>query len=769
MYGKIYFTKSFKFLIIYLCLLFLFVNNNLLASTKIDSMRIVVLGSSTAEGTGPSNIDNAWVNRFRDYLQDKWENVEVTNLAKGGYSTYHLMPDSYTVPNGRPGQDSGRNVTKAIELKPTAVIINLPSNDASQLYTVEEQLRNYDTICVHLARENIPVWITTTQPRNLSIEGRKNLMAMRDSTFARFSDHAIDFWYGLATEDGYIKTEYNSDNVHMNDEGHRILFERVLNSGAGLPSFNIDLVNPLDSGPFSNSMNIQWSAQIANDLTRQTEIFTSRDFGKNWQSLWTSNGSESSYLWDISGYPDGLFNLLRVIVLGDSGFGKVQTAEPFIIDNPGNSTPEVHSISPTRDDVVTGEVTISWQAIDVENEDMDVNLDLTIDGENWQSIATNIENTGNFIWNTLHLPNSNNYQIKISCTDGEYWAEDTSGYFSVQNQSSLIDNIDHSSGYGGGIVSARIVDDASLTSHQYQLSFDDTSFNYLVYNVDDLTENQRVISNATETSGRTEGPIFDGIRLLIKNYKQAEIDPQKSEWEIGTTKLNIAFTIAEVHTGAEVIRGYAQPSDYRIEISDTIVGNSSNAYGAPQKPLKFTVYNTTEQREVPVIFFDHDNNQTASRLDQIYFVEPDSIGNDRMTWFMYLDGEEDANPPAPGDIYHFCTLKPFSSNDRFIFTTDETGIESSEAEGAVEFKLEQNYPNPFNPTTNISYQLSQPGFVKLNIYNLRGQKVVELVNKNQVVGNYTINFDASELSSGIYFYQLSVGSNIQTRKMLLIR
>jgi len=97
-------------------------------------------------------------------------------------------------------------------------------------------LANYDIVLSLTQPRNIPVWIATTQPRNLSLFGRLNLMEMRDSTFTRF-ENVIDFWTGLAEKSGNIKQEYNSgDNVHLNNAAHKILFERAILVGAGLPS-----------------------------------------------------------------------------------------------------------------------------------------------------------------------------------------------------------------------------------------------------------------------------------------------------------------------------------------------------------------------------------------------------------------------------------------------------------------------------------------------------------------------------------------------------
>jgi len=85
------------------------------------------------------------------------------------------------------------------------------------------------------------------------------------------------------------------------------------------------------------------------------------------------------------------------------------------------------------------------------------------------------------------------------------------------------------------------------------------------------------------------------------------------------------------------------------------------------------------------------------------------------------------------------------------------------------YRLEQNYPNPFNPTTTISYELPVSGKVRLVVYNVLGQKVRTLIDEKQGAGKYKMTLDASELSSGVYFYRLSAGKSDLTRKMILIK
>ncbi len=85
------------------------------------------------------------------------------------------------------------------------------------------------------------------------------------------------------------------------------------------------------------------------------------------------------------------------------------------------------------------------------------------------------------------------------------------------------------------------------------------------------------------------------------------------------------------------------------------------------------------------------------------------------------------------------------------------------------FALEQNYPNPFNPTTAISYQLSAVSDVQLSVYNMLGQKVRTLVNKQQAAGQYSVLFIAGELPSGVYYTRLQAGEKVATRKMILMK
>ena len=98
-----------------------------------------------------------------------------------------------------------------------------------------------------------------------------------------------------------------------------------------------------------------------------------------------------------------------------------------------------------------------------------------------------------------------------------------------------------------------------------------------------------------------------------------------------------------------------------------------------------------------------------------------------------------------------------------------TDVKTSEVKTPSNFNLAQNFPNPFNPSTKIEFSLPVKQEVSLKVFNLLGQEIATLLNKEMNEGTYNLNFDASSLSSGVYLYQLRAGNFVQTKKMTLLK
>ncbi len=135
-----------------------------------------------------------------------------------------------------------------------------------------------------------------------------------------------------------------------------------------------------------------------------------------------------------------------------------------------------------------------------------------------------------------------------------------------------------------------------------------------------------------------------------------------------------------------------------------------------------------------------------------------------------------------GSAIHKTTLQILSTVEEYDPASDLTNVNKKNGmnELPINYSLSQNYPNPFNPSTTIKFSLPQPGFITLKVFNMLGEEVAALVNDWKEAGTHSITFDirnstSGTLSSGVYFYRLSVGAfgqsskYIETKKLMLIK
>ncbi len=117
-------------------------------------------------------------------------------------------------------------------------------------------------------------------------------------------------------------------------------------------------------------------------------------------------------------------------------------------------------------------------------------------------------------------------------------------------------------------------------------------------------------------------------------------------------------------------------------------------------------------------------------------------------------------------------LRAWAGGSGIVHTTDggPVGIYQIENEISKVFELEQNYPNPFNPKTNINFDLPEEGKIKLIIYDILGREIIRLVNNElKTAGKYTVEFNGTNLASGVYFYRLEANKFAQTKRMVLVK
>jgi len=203
------------------------------STPEADRQLVVILGSSTAEGFGPSASDSTWVNRMRVHLEEVDPRFDILNLAKGGYSTYHMLPEGSEAPESmRDAPDPFRNIDAALARNPVAIVVGMTSNDAAYEIPIDTQKANFEVVAAMADSAGVPLFVTTTAPRNFEPSMRAAQQTMRDWIMERFGDRAVDVWTGFALPNAGLDPQLDmGDGVHQNDAGHRLIFQRVRASG----------------------------------------------------------------------------------------------------------------------------------------------------------------------------------------------------------------------------------------------------------------------------------------------------------------------------------------------------------------------------------------------------------------------------------------------------------------------------------------------------------------------------------------------------------
>ncbi len=206
---------------------------------------------------------------------------------------------------------------------------------------------------------------------------------------------------------------------------------------------------------------------------------------------------------------------------------------------------------------------------------------------------------------------------------------------------------------------------------------------------------------------------------------------------------------------------------------DNITSADYVVFGTLPLPVELTSFTANVNGNNVILHW-----QTATEVNNYGFEIERSTGKTTWSKIGFVEGNGTSNSPKE---YSFTDV--VSQSGKYSYRLKQIDIDGSYKYSDVvevnigtpeKFELGQNYPNPFNPTTTIKYSIPNVRAkdfspVQLTIYDVLGRKIATLVNKKQSPGNYSVNFNASNLTSGIYFYTLRAGSFVQTRKMILIK
>lgn len=706
-----------------------------------DPLHIVVLGSSTAEGTGPSDRNNAWVNRYHAYLQSIHPQSIVTNLARGGYTTYQIMPSGNVPPAGRPAPDVERNITKALSLKPSAIILNLPSNDATSGYAVKDQLTNYDAVLAQADAATVPVWITTTQPRNLSDAQRQNLMAMRDSTFARYGDRAIDFWNEIAETSGRIKSVYDSgDGIHLNDAAHGVLFERVV-------AANVHKVAALTDSVFL-------------DLVQRTAF----DFF--WQEANASNGLIKDR--SASGAPCSIasvgFGLTAITIAIDRGWITREQGRTRVLN-----TLKTFWTKPQGRET-SGR--IGYKGFFYHFLDMNSAL------RTWNSELSSID-TALLLAGILDMKQyfSNNDAAENdirALADSIYYRVDWSWMRNFQPNLTL--GWSPESGFinawWGGYNEAMIMVLLGLGSPTHPIPA--STWNAWASGYQWQTHYGQSYVNFPPLFGHQYSHCWIDFRDLQDPYMKGRgIDYFENSRRATLAARAYAIANPRRHKGygenvwgitaCDGPNGYAARGAPPAQNDDGTIAPTAAASSIPFTP----------QESIAAMRHMYDTYRTqlwtkygfrdAFNLN-VNWWGPDVIGIDEGPIVLmienYRTGKVWQRFMQNADVQRGLEKAGFTRVSR----VDETPHTPPSA-----YQLFQNYPNPFNPQTTIRFALPRREHVRLQVFDILGNEVATVVDETLERGNHTLPFEGRALPSGIYLYTLTTPSFMQTRKAVLVK
>jgi photosystem II stability/assembly factor-like uncharacterized protein len=168
--------------------------------------------------------------------------------------------------------------------------------------------------------------------------------------------------------------------------------------------------------------------------------------------------------------------------------------------------------------------------------------------------------------------------------------------------------------------------------------------------------------------------------------------------------------------------------------------------------------------------------KTLSVLEQNIFIGTSNnlylSTNDGGSWssiYQGLPSPTTITSIANNSTHAFVIIDNGSVYSRPLSDLGIVGIQNISSQVPDNFNLSQNYPNPFNPTTNINFTVPKSGNVKMTVYDINGREISELVNQVMTPGSYKVDFVGSSLSSGIYYYTMTSGDFIETKKMMLVK
>lgn len=580
---------------------------------------------------------------------------------------------------------------------------------------------------------------------------------------------------GLENQFQEIRLSPNAEhNWYFADEHMRVTlplhWQKFQNPATNIP---LRLVLPAPGDRVHGQTVVMWSPgrPLHGGLTL---VSFSRDNGTHWQSLLAMSSADTSFLWNTAEVPDGTRYRLRVMVVADSLVGLAETPGKFTVDNPGNGAPDLVVWGPAEGEVISGTKLIAWSAEDADGDLLLVSGAYSSDdGRHWYPLFERRSGNEAFQWQTTAYENSTRYRLLVSCFDGTVTVTDTSSLFAVENERTELSPgaVRHVAGNGSGSVAVHVVSHEDVRDALYRVTFQERPTRYDVWRVGDGVQ---LVGGATQVDGTCEGPLFDGLRLVVSDLPAPEVNEDSTGWVVGASTLRYRVYLPVVDLGTEVLSGVPWPADYEIAVCDELVALSSDLWGAEPLPTMFWVREVITDSPVEFIYNDPDADATISAGDELFLIAREAEGRPQLTWAITFAGLPRDEPPRPGDVFVLKTKKPFTSRDVFEFNPfwNGTAVEDNGVQVA-EFAVSA-YPNPFNDSVVILCAGYVGGPLRAGVFDLRGRKVRQIDIEGSAQRGHAITWDGTDsrgyrVPSGVYLIRVRAGPSVSTTKVVLAR
>ena len=312
----------------------------------------------------------------------------------------------------------------------------------------------------------------------------------------------------------------------------------------------------------------------------------------------------------------------------------------------------------------------------------------------------------------------------------------------------------------------------SLSTHVNDLQISNTSegwdgMNIIAYNKSSLpytfTNAATVIFKVGQTPEARGGTVSRGNAEFYFGFGDVSLDGAVIDFKEKNDSLR-------TETSTE-LNNYFETKPFTVK--DNSVLTYSISYGVKDSSLAVNELKENESINFKIELVDISNGKVLNTLNEVTQVKKDLKSQSNIYYKVNLSGlvsgevklrlveEDNLNGDYVFSKIHLSNNGLMKTNYNEITLDDQILVK--------DYALLQNYPNPFNPSTIINYQIPKDGFVTLEIYDMLGKEVATLVNENKTTGRYNVEFNAGNLASGVYLYQLKVNDFVSTKKLVLLK